>query len=169
LWLNAFGSTLSLPFLQINSMFTRAKVSCHHNHFVVALCWVSKYLRDMLLVKTFFSVNLSSVAMSLGNSLLQIVPFHELAISTKPLLIFYFQKRLGVPSCIKTPPIANPLASICTSKDFRKLVYCSIGVDDNFPFKRSNAFCYSSFFSNGNSKRLVNGLANVKKSLMNFL
>jgi hypothetical protein len=114
-------------------------------------------------------MNLSSVAMLLGNSLLQIVPFHELAISTKPLLVFYFQKRLGVPSCIKTPPIANPLASICTLKDFRKLVYYSIGINDNFPFKRSNAFSYSSFHSNGNCKRLVNGLANVKKSLMNFL
>jgi hypothetical protein len=151
-------------------MFIRAKVSCHCNCFALALGWVSKYLRDTLSVKTFFFfVNLSSVAMLLGSSLLQIVIFHELAISTRPLLVFYLKKQLGVPSCIKTPPIANPLAFVCTLKDFRKSMYCSIGVDDNFPFKRSNAFCCSSFYSNGNSKRLVNSLANVKKSLMNFL
>ncbi len=66
---------------------------------------------------------------------------HELAISTRPLLAFYFQKRLSVPSCIRTPPIANPLASTCTLKGFKNLVNCNTSDDDNFPFKRLNVFC----------------------------
>lgn len=41
------------------------------------------------------------------------------------------------------PTSNNPLASICTLKGFKKLVNYSIGVDDNFPFKRLNIFCWS--------------------------
>jgi hypothetical protein len=58
----------------------------------MALGWVSKYLKDTFFIKTLVYENPNNVAMPLSNSLLQIVPFHELAISIGPMLTFFFQR-----------------------------------------------------------------------------
>jgi hypothetical protein len=74
-------------------------------------------------------------------------------------------------SFLHQDPIANPLASICTSNGFVKSKNHNTDVDDNFPFKNSNAFCYSPFPLNDPPflKRSMNGFIDAKMSFMNFL
>ncbi len=80
---------------------------------------------------------------------------------------FLFSKAIGCFSFIKTLPIVNPLALVCTLKGFSKFENYSIDVGDNFIFKRSNAFCCSPFHSNDPFflKRSMNGLAKIEKVL----
>jgi len=45
---------------------------------------------------------------------------------------------------------------MCTSKGFAKFENYNTGVDNNFPFKRLNALCYSSFHLNEPLSRIFN-------------
>jgi hypothetical protein len=96
LWLNKYGTTLSLSSLWINFMSIRAKLLCQCNC-INRDPWLGlKIFQGYIIHRLWFYKNSNSVAMPLSKWLPQIVYFHELTISIRPLPTFYFQRQVGV-------------------------------------------------------------------------
>jgi hypothetical protein len=101
----------------------------------------------------------------------QTIHYCKQLVSIGLLLTFYFQRWLCVLLTSRPCLLQRPFAFMCISKNFTKFGNRSFSVDDNFLFKRSNTLYCSPFHSNEPSffKRSMSGLANTKKSFMNFL
>ncbi len=86
-------------------------------------------------------------------------------------LIKFFAFKGGCLSFINTPPIVNPLASMCVSNNLEKSKNFNINVIESFFLQLFEHFLLFIYHSNDNSflKRSINGLANVEKKVMNFL
>jgi hypothetical protein len=71
---------------------------------------------------------------------------------------------------MKTPPMAKKFALLWSLKGFMKFLNFNINKDENFLFKSSNAFYYSSLHSKDNSffRRSKRGFATCKNPLMNI-
>jgi hypothetical protein len=87
------------------------------------------------------------------------------------LASFLLSKAIRCPSYIKTSLIANPFASMCTSKSFTKFGNRSTSADNNFPYKRLNTLYCLPFHSNEPFflKRSMSGLANAKNSFVKLM
>ncbi len=128
---------------------------------------VSKYIKDMLSVKTY--ENPSSATMPLSNSLLQTILFHELAISIRPLPTFYFQKRLGVLLTLGTHLSQSHLHSCALQKTSQNLGIVKLMLTTTSPRGWPHFVVHPSIWTSFLSSKLVRDFVNAKKYFMNFL